>query len=82
MFGNMKLEYEILPDLKLMDVIHIAPVIKRFYRQAWSSYGGDGGEQTGLKALTAKIGSFREMNADFMISYRKIGKFEICHPRR
>lgn len=80
MFGNMKLEYEILPDLKLMGrYSYSTSNQKDSYRQAWSSYGGDGGGTNRPKgSYSQNIGSFREMNADFMISYKKNwGKFEI-----
>lgn len=78
--GNMKLEYEIIPDLKLMGRYSLnSENYKRTYRQAWSSYGGDGGGENRPKGqYNQTISNMREMNADFLLSYKKrFGKFEI-----
>lgn len=79
-FGNMKLDYQILPDLKAMVRYSFnSNNEKRVYRQPWSSYGGDGGgnSQAG-GTYSESINNMREMNADFLVSYKKqIGKFEI-----
>jgi len=80
LFGNMKLEYEILPDLKMMGRYSFnSNDEKRTYRQPWSSYGGDGGGNNRANGMfNETISNQREMNADFLISYKKkIGKFEI-----
>ena len=80
LFGNMKLEYQILPDLKIMGRYSFnSNNEKRTYRQPWSSYGGDGGGNNRANGMfNETISNQREMNADFLISYKKkIGKFEI-----
>ena len=77
--GNMKLEYNIIPDLKLMVRYSLSSDnYKRAYRQAWSSYGGDGGgENRPQGQYNQTISNMREMNADFLLSYKKsFGKFE------
>ncbi len=81
MFGNMKLEYQILPDLKVMGRYALSSNNqKRVYRQAWSSYGGDGGGSNKPQGTyNETISNLREMNSDFLVSYRKgFGKFEIA----
>ncbi len=80
MFGNMKLEYQVLPDLKIMGRYALnSNNYKRFYRQAWSSYGGDGGGSNKPQGTyNETISNLREMNSDFLISYKKqFGKFEV-----
>ena len=80
MLGSVKLDYQILPDLKLMGrYAYNYNENKRTYRQPWSSYGGDGGGNNRANGMfNEKIDNEREMNADFMISYtKKIGKFQI-----
>ncbi len=79
-FGNMKLDYQILPDLKVMGRYAFnSNNEKRVYRQAWSSYGGDGGGQNRPQGtFKESINNTREMNTDALISYtKKIGKFQI-----
>lgn len=81
MFGNIKLEYQILPDLKLMGrYAYNSNNEKRVYRQAWSGYGGDGGGQNKPQGtLNERINNQREMNSDVLLSYKKsLGKFEIA----
>jgi len=81
MMGNIKLEYEILKDLKLMGrFAYNGNNEKRVYRQAWSGYGGDGGGQNKPQGtLNETISDQREINSDFLLSYKKtIGKFEIA----
>ena len=81
MFGNVKLEYQILPDLKIMGRYAFnSNNEKRMYRQAWSGYGGDGGGQNKPQGtLNERINNQREMNSDVLISYKKsVGKFEIA----
>jgi hypothetical protein len=81
MFGNMKLDYQILPDLKLMGrFAYNSNNEKRVYRQAWSSYGGDGGGNNKPQGtFNENITNMREMNTDFLLSYtKKIGKFQIA----
>ncbi|MCX6221727.1 MAG: SusC/RagA family TonB-linked outer membrane protein [Bacteroidia bacterium] len=78
--GNIKLDYQILPDLKAMGRYSFSSNDnKRTYRQPWSSYGGDGGGNNTAKGMfIEQIDNTREMNADFLISYKKtIGKFQI-----
>ncbi|MEK7719442.1 MAG: TonB-dependent receptor plug domain-containing protein, partial [Bacteroidota bacterium] len=78
--GNIKLDYQILPDLKAMGRYSFSSNDnKRTYRQPWSSYGGDGGgNNTANGMFIEQIDNTREMNADFLISYKKtIGKFQI-----
>jgi TonB-linked SusC/RagA family outer membrane protein len=80
MLGSVKLDYQILPDLKLMGrYAYNYNDNKRTYRQPWSSYGGDGGGNNRANGMfNEQIDNQREMNADFMISYtKKIGKFQI-----
>jgi TonB-linked SusC/RagA family outer membrane protein len=80
MFGNMKLDYQILQDLKIMGRYAFSSNNeKRVYRQAWSSYGGDGGGQNRPQGtFKESINNMREMNTDALISYTKtIGKFQI-----
>jgi len=80
MFGNMKIDYQILPDLKFMGRYALnTNNEKRVYRQAYSSYGGDGGGNNKPKGTyNETINNLREMNSDFLISYTKeIGKFQI-----
>ncbi|MDP2336606.1 MAG: SusC/RagA family TonB-linked outer membrane protein [Bacteroidota bacterium] len=80
MFGNIKLDYQILPDLKVMGrYAYSYNNNKRKYRQPWSSYGGDGGGQnTAFGLYQEQINDEREMNADALISYtKKIEKFQI-----
>ncbi|OJY91799.1 MAG: hypothetical protein BGP14_22945 [Sphingobacteriales bacterium 44-15] len=81
MMGNIKLEYDILKDLKLMGrFAYNGNNEKRVYRQAWSGYGGDGGGQNKPQGtLNETINDQREINSDFLLSYKKtIGKFEIA----
>lgn len=81
MFGNVKLEYQVLPDLKIMGRYAFnGNNEKRMYRQAWSGYGGDGGGQNKPQGtLNEAINEQREMNSDFLISYKKrLSKFEIA----
>lgn len=81
MFGNVKLDYQILPDLKIMGrFAYNSNNEKRVYRQAWSGYGGDGGGQNRPKgSFNERILDQREMNSDVLISYKKsVGKFEIA----
>lgn len=81
MFGNIKLEYQILPDLKIMGrYAYNSNNEKRVYRQAWSGYGGDGGGQNKPQGtLNERINNQREMNSDVLLSYKKsLGKFEIA----
>ena len=78
--GNLKLDYQILTDLKAMARYSFSSNDnKRTYRQPWSSYGGDGGGNNTPNGLyVQQIDNQREMNADFLISYtKKIGKFQI-----
>lgn len=80
-FGNVKLEYQILKDLKLMGrFAYNGNNEKRVYRQAWSSYGGDGGGQNKPQGTyNQTISNQKEVNSDFLVSYKKeIGKFEIA----
>lgn len=80
LFGNMKMEYQVLPDLKIMGRYSFSSNNeKRTYRQPWSSYGGDGGGNNRPYGMfNETINNQREMNADFLISYKKkFGKFEI-----
>ncbi len=79
-FGNIKLDYKILTDLNLMGRYSFnSNNNKRTYRQPWSSYGGDGGGNNRANGMfNETIDNTREMNADFLISYKKkFGKFEI-----
>lgn len=79
-FGNMKLDYQVLPNLNIMGRYALnSNNEKRIYRQAWSSYGGDGGGQNKPQGTYSEtINNLREINADFLVSYKKeIGKFEI-----
>lgn len=81
MFGNVKLEYQIYQDLKLMGrIAYNGNTEKRVYRQAWSGYGGDGGGQNRPQGSYNQMNSDqRELNTDFLLSYRKkIGKFEVA----
>lgn len=81
MFGNVKLEYQILKDLKLMGrIAYNGNAEKRAYRQAWSSYGGDGGGQNRPQGVYNQMNTDqRELNTDFLLSYKTtIGKFEIA----
>src|SRR5690606_2693669 len=66
MFGNVKLEYQILPDLLIMGRYAFnSNNEKRMYRQAWSGYGGDGGGQNKPQGtLNVRISNQREMNSD------------------
>ena len=78
--GNMKLDYQILTDLKAMARYSFSSNNnKRTYRQPWTSYGGDGGgNNTPNGTFSEQIDNQREMNADFLVSYtKKIGKFQI-----
>ena len=78
--GNLKLDYQILSDLKAMARYSFSSYDnKRTYRQPWSSYGGDGGgNNTPNGEFIEQIDNQREMNADFLVSYtKKIGKFQI-----
>ncbi|MCE1198922.1 MAG: SusC/RagA family TonB-linked outer membrane protein [Marinilabiliales bacterium] len=79
-FGNVKLDYQILKDLKLMGRYAFnSNNEKRVYRQAWSSYGGDGGGQNKPQGTyNESISNLREMNTDYLLSYtKKIGKFQL-----
>jgi TonB-linked SusC/RagA family outer membrane protein len=79
--GNIKLDYQILPDLKAMTRYSFTSNNnKRTYRQPWSSYGGDGGGNNRANGMyNEQIDNLREMNADALISYtKKIGKLEIA----
>ena len=79
-FGNIKLDYQILPDLKVMARYALnSNNEKRVYRQPWSSYGGDGGGNNKPQGTyNETINNMREMNSDFLLSYKKkFGKFEI-----
>ena len=79
--GNMKLDYQILSDLKAMARYSFSSNNnKRTYRQPWSSYGGDGGGNNRANGMyNEQIDNAREMNADVLVSYKKtIGKFEIA----
>ncbi len=81
LFGNIKLDYQILPDLKFMGrFAYNGNNEKRVYRQAWSGYGGDGGGQNKPQGtLNERINDQREMNTDVLISYKKsLGKFDIA----
>ena len=78
--GNLKLDYQILTDLKAMARYSFSSNDnKRTYRQPWASYGGDGGGNNTPNGLfNEQIDNQREMNADFLVSYtKKIGKFQI-----
>jgi TonB-linked SusC/RagA family outer membrane protein len=78
--GNVKLDYQILPDLKAMGRYSFSSNDnKRTYRQPWSSYGGDGGGNNRANGMfNEQIDNTREMNADFLVSYtKKVGKFQI-----
>ncbi|MCO5235280.1 MAG: SusC/RagA family TonB-linked outer membrane protein [Chitinophagaceae bacterium] len=80
-FGNVKLEYQVLPDLKIMGrYAYNSSNEKRVYRQAWSGYGGDGGGQNKPQGtFNERISDQREINTDVLISYKKsLGKFEIA----
>lgn len=80
-FGNMKLEYQITPDLKLMGRYALSSNNeKRTYRQPWSSYGGDGGGNNRPQGTyNETINNSREINADFLLSYsKKFGKLYIA----
>ncbi len=79
-FGNIKLDYQILPELKAMVRYSFnASNEKRVYRQPWSSYGGDGGGNNRANGMfNESINNMREMNTDALISYtKKLGKFQI-----
>ena len=79
-FGNIKLDYQILPELSVMGRFsYNTNNYKRTYRQPWSSYGGDGGGQSMSEGMYEEnINNLRELNSDFLVSYKKkIGKFEI-----
>ena len=79
-YGNIKLDYQILPELKMMGRYSLnSNNEKRVYRQAWSSYGGDGGGNNKPQGTyNESINNLREMNADFLVSYtKKLGKFQI-----
>lgn len=81
LFGNMKLEYQVMPDLKIMGRYSFSSNNeKRTYRQPWSSYGGDGGGNNRPYGMyNETISNQREMNADFLVSYKKkVGKFEVA----
>ena len=78
-YGSMKLDYQILPDLKVMGRYAFnSNNEKKSYEQPWSSYSGDGGGWNRPRGLyTMSISNMREMNADFLVSYqKKFGKFE------
>jgi TonB-linked SusC/RagA family outer membrane protein len=80
MFGNIKLDYQILPELKAMvRFAYSSNVYKRTYRQPWSSYGGDGGGNNRANGMfNERIDNEREMNTDALISYtKKFGKFDV-----
>ena len=80
-FGNLKLDYQILTDLKVMGRYAFnSNNEKRVYRQAWSSYGGDGGGNSKAQGTyNETISNKREMNADFLVSYKKkFGKIELA----
>jgi TonB-linked SusC/RagA family outer membrane protein len=80
MFGNIKLDYQILPELKAMvRFAYSSNDYKRTYRQPWSSYGGDGGGNNRANGMfNERIDNEREMNTNALISYtKKFGKFDI-----
>ncbi len=78
--GSVKLEYQILPELKLMGRYSFnGSNEKNSYQQPWLSYSGDGGgDKTPYGHYEETITNLREMNADFLLSWeKKIGKFDI-----
>lgn len=80
MFGNIKLDYQILPELKAMArFAYSSNAYKRTYRQPWSSYGGDGGGNNRANGMfNERIDNEQEMNADALVSYtKKFGKFDV-----
>jgi len=78
--GSVKLDYQILPDLKLMGRYSFnGSNEKNSYRQPWSGYSGDGGgSNTPYGYYSETITNQREVDADFLLSWKKqIGKFDI-----